>query len=97
MCERPVITSASSYAPVESTLSSLRKVFITESARNKLSSPHHALSSLLFAPDGYPTTEDPAEIEETARTGTVGGGNTRSGPERRDWVPGSFWKIVLLQ
>ena len=70
-----------------SALSSLRKVFITESARNKLSSSHQALNSLLFAPDGYPTaTEDPAEIEETARTGTVGGG-TGSGRERRDWVP----------
>ena len=70
-----------------SALSSLRKVFITESARNKLSSSHHALNSLLFALDGYPTaTEDPAEIEETARTGTVGGG-TGSGRERRDWVP----------
>ena len=69
-----------------SALSSLRKVFITESARNKLSSSHHALNSLLFALDGYPTaTEDPAEIEETARTGTVGGG-TGSGRERRDWV-----------
>ena len=70
-----------------SALSSLRKVFITESARNKLSSSHHALNSLLFALDGYPTaTEDPAEIEETARTGAVGGG-TGSGRERRDWVP----------
>ena len=70
-----------------SALSSLRKVFITESARNKLSSSHHALNSLLFALDGYLTaTEDPAEIEETARTGTVGGG-TGSGRERRDWVP----------
>ena len=66
---------------------SLRKVFITESASNKLSSSHHALNSLLFALDGYPTaTGDPAEIEETARTGTVGGG-TGSGRERRDWVP----------
>ena len=54
---------------------------------NKLSSSHHALNSLLFALDGYPTaTEDPAEIEETARTGTVGGG-TGSGRECRDWVP----------
>ena len=71
-----------------SALSSLRKVFITESARNKLSSSHHALNSLLFALDGYPTaTEDPAEIEETARTETVGGGDTGSGRERRDWVP----------
>ena len=70
-----------------SALSSLRKVFITESAMNKLSSSHHALNSLLFALDGYPTaTEDPVEIEETARTGTVGGG-TGSGRERRDWVP----------
>ena len=52
-----------------------------------LSSSHHALNSLLSALDGYPTaTEDPAEIEETARTGTVGGG-TGSGRERRDWVP----------
>ena len=32
-----------------SALSPLRKVFITESARNKLSSSHHALNSLLFA------------------------------------------------
>ena len=71
-----------------SALSSLRKVFITKSTRNKLSSSHHALNSLLFALDGYPTaTEDPTEIEETARTGTVGGGDTRSGRERRDWVP----------
>ena len=71
-----------------SALSSLRKVIITESARNKLSSSHHALNSLLFATDGYPTaTEDPAEIEETARTGAVGGGDARSGRERRDWIP----------
>ena len=71
-----------------STLSSLRKVIITESARNKLSSSHHALNSLLFAPDGYPTaTEDPVEIEETAKTGAVGGGDARSGQEHRDWVP----------
>ena len=71
-----------------SALSSLRKVIITESARNKLPSSHHTLNSLLFAPDGYPTaTEDPAEIEETARTGTVGGGDARSGWEHRDWVP----------
>ena len=56
--------------------------------KNKLSSSHHALNSLLFALDGYPTaTEDPAEIEETARTETVGGGDTGSGRERRDWVP----------
>ena len=55
--------------------------------RNKLSSSHHPLNSLLFALDGYPTaTEDPAEIEETVRTGTVGGG-TGSGRECRDWVP----------
>ena len=68
--------------------SSLRKVFITESARNKLSSSHHAPNSLLFALDGYPTaTEDPAEIEETARTETIGGGDTGSGREHQDWVP----------
>ena len=71
-----------------SALSSLRKVVITESARKKLSSSHHAFNSLLFALDGYPTaTEDPAEIEETVRTETVGGGDTGSGRERRDWVP----------
>ena len=71
-----------------STLSSLRKVFITESGRNKLSSPHHALNSLLFAPDGYPTaTEDPAGIKETERSGTIGGRDTGSGWECRDWVP----------
>ena len=34
---------------------SSRKVFITKSTRNKLSSPHHALNSLMFAPDGYLT------------------------------------------
>ena len=67
-----------------SALSSLRKVFITESARNKLSSSHHALNSLLFALDGYPTaTEDPAEIEETARTGTVGGLSAETGSPLR--------------
>ena len=83
VCKQPHLTTIHSSA-----LSSLRKVFITESARNKLSSSHHALNSLLFALDGYPTaTEDPAEIEETARTGTIGGG-TGSGRERRDWVTG---------
>ena len=67
-----------------SALSSLRKVFITESARNNFifTSPCHALNSLLFAPDGYPTaTEDPTEIEETARTGTAGGDDTRGARE----------------
>ena len=38
----------------------------------ELSSPHYALKSLLFAPDGYPTaTEDPTEIKETARIGSL--------------------------
>ena len=56
-----------------------------KSAINKLSSPHHALNSLLFAPDGYPTaTEDPVEIEETVRSGTIEGGDTRRGWERRN-------------
>ena len=38
--------------------------------------------------DGYFTAmENPAEIDETARSGTVGGGNTRSGQEYQEWVP----------
>ena len=36
------------------------------------------------------------EIEETARTGTVGRGDTRSGWKHRDWVPHEgdppFWE-----
>ena len=68
-----------------------------KSARNKISSSHHALNSLLFAPDGYPTaTEDPAEIEETVRTGAVGGGEARSGRERRDWVPRNLGRLYFL-
>ena len=90
--------SLTPHLTAETALSSLRKVIITESARNKLSSSHHALNSLLFAPDGYPTaTEDPAEIKETARIGAVGGGGARSGRERRDWVPRTlpFGKTLL--
>ena len=48
-------------------------------------------------PDGYPTaTEDPAEIEETARSGTVEGGDTGSGQEHQEWVPLPFGKNLLF-
>ena len=40
----------------------------------------YTLNEIVQGRFSYPTaTEEPAEIEETARTGTIGGGDTRSG------------------
>ena len=69
-----------------SALSSLKKVVITESARNKDNYliPHtHTLNRLLSAPDGSPNAPDvQVDIEETVRTGAIGEDATGSAETR---------------
>ena len=59
---------------------------ITESTKNKDKYLiTHTLNRLLFVPDGSPQpTEVQADIEETTRTGAVGGKDAGNGREHRD-------------